>query len=214
MGIRAVTSLGAACDQIIVGEGPLGETTPLPQRWPPIRHTEVIFGSWETDAAKRTFLLNAAKAWASGRKFWIVWIDGDELMLWGENLPLWIARAEYGDPELKETGGFPLRLVELTGATVMATGRVIRGDIIEEYRHSIVEVKLTGMETSHPLPNLPNWAPGEPVTAYNRPPLHGEPHYLHLSSLRDPARQAQRQSEAETEGYEARAKALGIYVPG
>lgn len=229
LGFAAARSLQPACDVILVAEGPIAYAPDEPQKWPSLKRTHVAYGSWPSDAGKRNGLLERAKRWASGREFWIVWLDGDELLLYPDHLRLWVERAEReqwddSGSDLKVTGGFPLRLVELDGTTVQAMGRIIRGDLVEEYRHSISEVKLVGRESSMPLPNVPNWAPGytseggravpaEDVTGYCRPPLQGEPHILHLSALRDPARQAERQSEAELRGYKERAEAQGIAIP-
>lgn len=227
LGIQAARSLAPACEVIFIAEGPINYAPGEPGKWPSLKKTHVEYGAWGTDATKRTALVDRAKAWASGRPFWILWLDGDEILLWGEHLRLWIARAEaepWEGGDLKVTGGFPLRLVELDGTTVQSMGRILRGDLVDHYLHSAVEVKLIGRESSMALPNVPNWSPGytdetgrafpaEDETAYCRRPLQGEPHILHLSALRDPARQAERQSAAEVRGYKERAAAAGITVP-
>lgn len=233
LGEAAARSLARACDRLIIGEGPIGEATARPHRWPSIKAGHLLTGEWPTDAAKRTALVRAAQEATGGKPFWVVWLDGDEILLWPEHLRLWIHRAEAEDwaatsSDLKQTGGFPVRLVELDGTTVQATGRVIRGDLIEAYLHSIVEVKMKSLLSSIPLPNVPAWEPGreetlpggetiqvpaDTITGYRRPPLQGEPHILHLSALRDPGRGAERQSEAEVRGYRERAAALGIALP-
>lgn len=241
LGEAAARSLAKACDKVIVGEGPIGPAPgrpgeDSPHRWPSIKSGHVLTGRWPSDAAKRTALVLEAQRTMGGvramggRPFWAVWLDGDELLLNPESLRLWCWRAEREQwdstsSDLKISGGFPLRLVELDGTVVQAMGRVLRGDLVESYLHSIVEVKMHSALSSIPLPNVPNWSPAQldedgsvkvpadPLSAYRRPPLQGEPHVLHLSSLRDPARTAERQSEAEQRGYRERAEAMGIALP-
>jgi hypothetical protein len=141
---------------------------------------------------------------------WIVWLDSDELLLWGEYLIDWLHRTEH------ETGagGFIIRLVELDGSVVMCHGRVVRGDLIRSYEHSIATILLkNGMLVS--LPNVPVCAAGGVPywtdesraievddLARLRPPLAGEPHLLHRSLLRDPSRDVERQSVAESRWFD------------
>lgn len=232
LGVNAARTLRAACDWILIGEGPIraGDGSiprEAPHHWkakPGIQR--VLAGRWESDAAKRTELLMHAQAHQKG-PFWAVWLDGDEALIWPEHLRLWCYRAEleqWDSGELKVTGGFPIRLVELDGTTVQAQGRVYRGDLVERYLHSSVEVRLKGRQASMPLPNIPNWTPAytseagraipaQEIDAYNRPPLQGEPHILHLSALRDPGRTAERQSQAELDGIRAQAERMGVALP-
>lgn len=234
LGERAVQSLHPAVERVYVAEGPAGDPgQEVNHRWPSMKKTHVAYGAWDSDADKRTYLIREAQRYVNGKPFWAVWLDADEVLVNAENLPVWIRRAEYGDPDLRATGGFYIRRVELDGTTVQCPDRVIRGDQIHEYVHSIVEIRLkrydeTGDRASLSLGHLPNWTPGvvhelpdgsttiipgDPVTAYNRPPLQGEPHVLHLHELRDPARTAQRLSDAEVDGYREQAKRIGVMLP-
>lgn len=212
LGEAAVRSLEDVCHRILIAEGPIGKRTEPNHQWD---GPDVIYGTWKTDAEKRTDLLNRARSikHVPPESVWAVVVDGDEQLLNAHNLPLWIRRAEYGDSDLLVTGGFPLRIVEMDGTTVQAFNRVYRVHQVDAYVHSGAELRLRDSATSIPSGNVPNWQPGDQITGYNRPPLQGEPHILHLSELRDPARRAKRQSVAELEDYAERAKKAGIELP-
>ncbi len=236
--IRSVTDLPGV-DHVAIFEGPVGGAEPSSERHLPIEQLPHSFGStkrflharlgeWEDDADKRSSMVAYAKA----RHFehynriagvgvseddlpplWVFWLDGDEVLLWGEYLIDWVNRAE------KETGagGFSLRLVELDGSVAKTHNRIVRGDLIEHYVHSSVSIQLrSGVIVS--LPNVqicgaggvPVWnaeKEGRPIVADDlmdlRPPVAGEPHILHRSILRDPARAlvARRQSDAEMDFF-------------
>lgn len=212
LGEAAVRSLEDACARIFIAEGPIGEQTEVNHDWGEIRR-DVVYGLWVSDAAKRNALLRFAQN-LPYPDVWVVSLDGDEQLLNGHNLPLWVERARAGDDDLRVHGGFPIRLVELDGSTSQALNRVYRADAVDSYVHSSCELRLAGGgETSISAGNVINWRPGDQVTGYNRPPLQGEPHILHLSELRDPARRARRQSELELEDYAIRAKKIGIELP-
>jgi hypothetical protein len=213
-GARA--SAAAGCDRVIVCDGPVER--------------------WGGDAGKRTHMLELARsegarvrAQKKGRKdepLWVLWLDADELLLWGEYLRDWIGRVE----EETGAGGFPLRIVELDGSVALAYGKVIRADYVRRYLHSSYQVELTngvvvalpnvkicgaGGVPYGPFPHRPDPSgvlvpapPGSPeVEEYlgrHRPPLAGEPHLLHRSLLRSPERSVRRLSEVEAEWFEER----------
>lgn len=221
LGHAAARSLGHVCKRVLVLEGPIvggmiDDAIPsLGERWPSTRNTQVRYEVHDSDAAKRTALLRWAQDVMSGAPFWALFLDGDEQLVNGHNLPLWARRAELEpwNDDLRVTGGFPLRIVELDGSTVTSSGRIFRGDQVERFELSSVQIKLKGSDATVAAGNVPNWLPGEEITGYNRPPLQGEPHILHLHPLRDPAREAVRQSEAEIESTRAQAERLGIALP-
>lgn len=181
---------------------------------------------WKDDAAKRTHLLQLAKhaypkSQRKGERLWVLWLDGDELLLWGEYLKDMTARAEA------ETGaaGFPLRLVELDGSVAMCQGKIVDADVIRKYLHSSYQVELhTGMVVALPnvkicsaggMPVRPadGWPEGDELEAYlarHRPPLHGEPHLLHRSVLRDPGRNVRRLSDVESDWFQESIRAAGL----
>lgn len=203
-----------AAGRVTVYEGPIGDAPKSDS----IQTTYAkgcstyVTGRWESDAAKRTAMLKATQQMhgRSREPLWILWLDSDELLLWGEYLRDWQNRAEV------ETGagGFLIRLVELDGSVVLTYCKIVRGDMIESYEHSINVVQLkNGMTIS--MPNVPICrAGGVPVwtdetraievddLARLRPPVHGEPHILHRTLLRNPQRPGERQSDAESRWYE------------
>lgn len=208
----------ATAGRVVVFEGPVGDaesSTDDDARFA-AGAASVHVGRWKDDADKRTAMLHAVQKWHERDSehphdpLWILWLDGDELLLWGEYLSDWTRRAEA------ETGagGFTVRLVELDGSVALCHSRVVRGDLIERYDSSILNIDLkNGMTVS--LPNIPICAAGGvPIwtddsrkiqvedLARLRPPLHGEPHILHRPLLRDPSRQAERQHIAEARWYD------------
>ena len=217
----AIGSLYAGCDHVAVFDGPVGGNAatgrasvfPKPDGKFTVKH-----GAWESDAAKRTAMLR----WVQSRTWleddtWIVWLDGDEVMLWGEYLPDMIERAceEGGDDS--PVGGIPIRLTELEGTTSLAMGRVLRASAVSEYLISISLVALANGETVT-LGNLPvwNWRDGPMLVSRDdqggivvdprcRPATPGEPQILHRSAWRSKTREVQRQSEAEQAAFEAQA---------
>lgn len=222
-----IASARTGCDSVCVFEGPIGDELPdstkadfpLPLEYLP---SKITIGRWKSDAVKRTKMLWWARnRWVQQKlepdeerdPLWILWLDGDEILLWGEYLRDWIERAE------KESGagGFPLRLVELDGSVAKAYGRIVRGDLVERYLVAAYQLELVGGMIIA-LPNVQICAAGGVPYGYGedkqitiedlaelRPPLAGEPHILHRPMLRDPAREAQRQHEAEAEWFKAKA---------
>lgn len=174
--------------------------------------------TYKDDADKR----NVGLRWARRACLdWLVWLDGDEVLLWPEYLRDWIGRASQ---EETAVGGFPLRIVELDGSVALGYNRIVRVSVVRKYLVAASQVELhTGLTVGTPnvkvcgaggIPwgNVPkfegtdNYAtPGsdemEAWLARHRPPLHGEPHILHRSMLRNPKRTAQRQHEAEAERF-------------
>lgn len=183
-------------------------------------------GRWQTDAAKRTAMLQRAQAYSRepGERLWLLWLDGDEVLLWGEYLPDWLQRLEAETA----AGGLKLRLVELDGSVVWCFGKIIDGDTVRAYLESSYQVELkSGMLLG--LPNVPICTAGgipvvnpdeldrmtdeekQELMRHHRPPLAGEPHLLHRSILRDPARAVRRLSTDEAAFYEQALPELGPF---
>lgn len=216
--LSAVESLREACDHVVCFDGPVDNASPSgePSLFPrgngklTVRH-----GSWLTDAEKRTDLLGWARErpWLQGEA-WGIWLDGDELLMYGENLRDWIWRYKEGAPENEKVGGFPLPLVELSSGDVsLCFGKVVRLDLIAAYLISSSWVLLeSGDEIG--LPNQPVWswrhgplwATDEDGTPHPRcrPVVAGEPHLLHRSQARSPKRLVERQHEAEARAWKSR----------
>lgn len=206
LGEAAVRSLLTACDRVIVADGPIGAAyCDVPTtNWNAIRETNrvvVVHGQWGSDAAKRTDLLNRAKKMPDLR--WGVILDGDELLVDGQYLP------EYFDALDPEAMGFSLHLMELDGSCSYIPNRVLRLDKIRRWTLSSYSFELdTGVIVERG--NIPILQAGEPDRAewidtgdgvrQKRRPIAGEPHILHRSVLRSPARrEVPRQHEAEAE---------------
>lgn len=163
-------------------------------------------GIWKSDADKRTDMLIEAKAW--DHDAYGLWLDGDEILLFGQYLK---DHANRADRETG-TGGFTLRIVEYDGSVALCFGKVIKLGSISQYVMSSYEVKLeSGLTIA--LPNVPICSSGgipigtiggreDPILAKNRPPLIGEPHLLHRHGLRDPERTAPRLHDKEAESFE------------
>lgn len=210
-------SLQAACDTVIVAEGPVGDlrSDAAESVWP--TGCVVIRGKWNSDAAKRTAMLHRAQRFPGCK--WGVILDGDELLVNGENLP------EYFPALAPEAMGFSLHLMEFDGSCSYIPNRVLRLDKIKEWTLSSYSFMLkTGVIVQRG--NVPVLRGGEPEPPADLPagpgmfernpqawvdlgdgirqrrrPLAGEPHILHRSVLRSPARQQLRrlnEVEAET----------------
>lgn len=225
------------CEHVIAFEGPVSGSEPRgPEseldRFARSNRVTIEHGEWESDAAKRTDMLEHARLFCTsrqrvhpGKKAWLnnpwaVWIDGDEVLLYGDMLAANLARAEY---EITGAGGMPIRIVELDGSVAMCYGKVISLNAIKRYLVSSYHVELeNGIEVS--LPNVPVCrAGGYPLgeqpnnddalarwLGTHRAPLHGEPHLLHRSMLRSPERTAPRLHDQEAEWFERQSEGLKL----
>ena len=228
----AVQSALDGCDFVLVVDAPIagGAERGEPSNFEPLR---VKGGHWKprlsivqegsipttfaTDAAKRTFMVERARnvygrpeRLRKGDRLWGVWVDGDERLMFPEMLRHYIARGEHtGSPN------FPLRLVEAHGGAVsLCYGKVVDLQAVERYLASSYEVQLFGETISRAWGNDNthwNWERGGNV-AGARPPVQGEPHLLHLSSLRPPGRDAERMHQAEADELASRIPS-GIVLP-
>ncbi len=163
-------------------------------------------GYWKSDADKRTEMLMEAKAW--NEDAWAIWIDGDEILLYGEYLKDHCFRAE----QETATGGTTIRIVEYDGSVAQCYGKLIRVSAIRKYVMSSYEIELAnGMTVA--MPNVPICTAGgipignitdkdDPLLALNRPPVIGEPHLLHRHGLRSPSREAPRLHDEEARDFD------------
>lgn len=217
----------ARLDAVLVADGPVQAERSHAFDQVGTAHEYRRQGTWKSDAAKRSYMLSWAKQLHKKLgltdTLWVLWLDGDEVLLWGEYLSDLVHRAE----EETGAGGFPLRLVELDGSVVMCQGKVIRANAVKRYLHSSYQVELhNGMVVA--LPNVPictaggmplqpeqGW-PGlspEEMNAWlgrHRPPLAGESHLLHRSVLRAPTRDVERLSTVEGEWFDERLREAGL----
>lgn len=217
----AVSSLLPAVDTVVVVEGPVagaGDPSHVAEELMDVYPQVNWFSgaTYKDDADKRNFGFRFAKRLKAD---WLLWLDGDEVLLWPEYFRDWAAAADYRTG----IGGFPMRVVELDGSVALSNNRVVKVSAVRKFITGASTVELhTGMVVQLPneklcgaggIPwgNMPTFDNGQPATpgstelelflARHRPPVHGEPHVLHRSLLRDPARQVQRQHEAEADRF-------------
>lgn len=202
---------------VAVFEGPVGEA-PMTGEASPLTPAQkmgaiVKSGAWASDAAKRTAALEWARDKWKGMQpkgskhagpLWILWLDGDEVLIWPEFLRDFLHRAS----QVEGAFNWLIRLTEFDGSTAHCSGKCIRGDIVERYLVSSYQIEINGMTIA--LPNVPIWKPGEPLGEVNRPPLQGEPHILHRSGLRAPSRTAARLHDKEAEWFPQALRDAGI----
>lgn len=199
-------------DGILVFEGPVEGNEPAGPVSKIDRElaTVVIEDEWETDAAKRTAMLTLAKRKWPGET-WGLWLDGDEILLWGEYLRDWILRVSQQGTKENPVGGWPLALVELDGTTTLCMGKLVRLDLIRQYLISSSYIELVNGDR-RTVGNIDYWNPIDGPTIFDpetgkphwraRPPLQGEPHLQHRPILRDRGREVERQHKAEARNFE------------
>lgn len=221
LAVDAVRSLLACCQTVRVLEGPIGEPSEggIDTDWTQFkREPRVIVtgGAWDSDAEKRSALLDSTRRFAAPT--WGVIVDADEILVSGEYLPSLIEyRQAQADVQDQIAINVPLRLVEADGSIGLITARVLRLDLIERWLISSYHIQLrSGVEVS--LPNAYPLKCGEPdrqeteeTTGLQiRRPHQGEPHILHRSILRAPDRDVERQSSAEGTMFDKLVKESGL----
>jgi hypothetical protein len=210
----AVRSALAACDVVVCFDGPAGVDTGVGEMsdfspWMSsrghVRESHLILrsGEWASDAAKRTAMVSYAHRWSDHAPVWGVWVDGDEVLLWGEYLRDYLIRIGEGEaaaPAEGARGGMVLKLADMDGQVWNCYAKVIRVDLVEAILESSYQVKFFGSDAVLALPNeLASVAP-----------LQGEPHLLHRSMLRPPGRDSQRLHKREPDWYERTAREQGL----
>lgn len=211
-GTLAISAMRSAAmlDGILVADGPVEGNEPdpdfitvFPQLHDPEHKFNKRLGKWPDDAAKRTWMVGEAKKLWPG-ELWGLWLDGDELLLWGEYLRDWIERVKHeSEDDSNPIAGWPFALVELDGSVSMCGGKLVRIDLIRQYlaSSSYVEFVNGGRRT---LGNVQYWNPVDGALVENwraRPVLNGEPHLLHRPLLRGKGRTVERQHKAEERAF-------------
>jgi len=210
----AIRSL-AMLDHVLVCEGPVEHNASLagPESVVPKQpNLTRIDGEWPADAAKRTAMIQWCKErrWLQGEEVWGLWLDGDELLLWGEYLRDWIRAAASGGSAEDPVAGWPISLVELDGSVAWCMGKLVRVDLIERYLISSSFIEMVGGAT-RTVGNVQAWTPTEGPLQTGakglphwraRPPLQGEPHLQHRWMLRPRDRTIERQGDAETRNFQ------------
>lgn len=156
-------------------------------------------GEWETEAAKRNEMLELSREYWDGN-FWILTIDADEILVWGEYLIDWLNALKPGYPESEENvaslkmtvPGWEGEKRELQ--TFVSPSRLLHSSMIERYEIGLLKIRTpTGQE---------GWFDTLPSQG---PPFYGEPHIHHRYYLRRPERANLRGYELE---YQERAREL------
>lgn len=224
--VPAVDSLLAVgLDHLYVYEGPAGEPLPNEAELPPTRleHLDGRAGvtvhrnRWRTDGRKRNDMLQRAKQEWPGPA-WAVTLDADEILVGGQFLRdrlEWIEAsdrhrgASIATPDNPPMARWPLRLIEHDGSMSLITARVYRMDFLRSIDHSTsVVTNVAGVRDG--------WGNvGEVSRVWTErwlaavdaghmvawPPFSAEPHIVHRSNLRTPARQGLRMSDQETREF-------------
>lgn len=157
----AIRSLLAACDRVVVFEGPAGE--PLEEDVPPsdfspwssmsvgwngvrtgvVSNTDFLsfrLGHWPTDAKKRTAMVESLRPFTEPT--WGVWIDGDEVLCNPEYLRDWLNFADWREEEGMITDdagnrsvnmGWPVKIVEMDGSVAIVQAKIMRVDRLDSY---------------------------------------------------------------------------------
>lgn len=136
-------------------------------------------GEWPDEASKRNAMLDVAREVVGGNPFWILTVDADEILLWGEYLSDWLNALQPGYPNGENV--VPMKLTvpatdELTHngpITWIQPSRLIHSCIIDHY--------VTGLAVAE--------TPDGKEAVFNAersytPPCFGEPHIHHRYYLR------------------------------
>ena len=151
-------------------------------------------GVWETETSKRNHMLEHARKMMN-HSFWIVTLDADEIIVWGEHLQDWLGILKPGYPgeenivSMKRTEP---HLAIINGEerdflwTDICPSRCVHSSIVKRY-----DVGCWRIETPA----------GTFGTLDNRqsefPPMFGEPHIHHRHYMRRPERKVLRLSQGE-----------------
>lgn len=148
------------------------------------------YGEWESEAAKRTAIVRDIKDFYSDG-CWILSLDADEILVWGEYLQGWVDTLTPGYPDDDENV-VPILMSELNKESVggwfcrQSNGRLIHSSMIDYYElASVVFIAPDGKKGYFNHETSP------------RIPFPGEPHLHHRDYLRKPDRAKFRQHSQE-----------------
>lgn len=138
----------------------------------------IRMGAWDSQARKLTELTRRIQKWGKpGEPVWAMHLDGDEVLLWPEQLRDHIERFTEARPFERY---MQIKLVEMDGTVGYTQTHIVRADLIESYFVSGSQIHFKGDSF--------------PVALHNpdgdRFPIQGEPHILHRSVLRSEGRDA------------------------
>lgn len=194
----AIYSASACADRIIVWEGSTnakasptaGERTKIGRQQ--LEVDQLHSGIWRDEASKRNEMLQAARDHYR-KPFWILTLDADEILLWGEYLGDWLNALRPGYPRSDQNVA-PLKLTvpgfddetKNGPVTYVQPSRLVHSSLIGGYTNGLV------------LATTPS---GDKLdfSAYRsgNPPVFGEPHIHHRYYLRRPDRAKMRGTALE-----------------
>lgn len=207
LGLQALRSTRECGFDVVVFEGPAGAKPEGPitdyETFDP--RMTVHYGTWESDAAKRTAIVRyVQKNWKG--PVWGVWVDGDEVLCNGRYLPDVLQWVEWNDDgKDAPTAGVPILKVEGDGSVATCLSNVIRVDLIDAYEvsSSVIRFKNGGRAAVGNVPYSGKFWREEraqyPDLLFVTPPIPCEPYLMHRSWLRHPDRQGSRLHVAEEE---------------
>ena len=220
----AIESVAPHVDRVYVFDGPFGtvpeggeesELDDLPENVTVARQATPV----ADDAAKRTAHVKWVRQHEHKHlRFWPLWaliLDGDEILVNGEQLRIHAERARTQDRLIS------LRIAEWDGTVMRTFHRLLRADLVSRYELGAHRFYWSDVEGLQVHPNYVELSPdrgvAELVEASRqvlrlpwRWPLQGEPHILHRPYLRPDGRFDERASDAEAEWAAAEAVRLGI----
>jgi hypothetical protein len=212
----AIRSLFPACSIVYVFEGPCQKGAELIQgttelgKWKNNKRVVYREGVWKTDSEKRNDVLIAAKlkyeqhGRMKSQPVWMVVLDADELLVWGEYLQDWLSMAPDNQwsipilrtetvlnrPSIKGAWGLVSKdAVENNPMGIVADkapSRIVRVDLIDHYVVGCYQIQLKDgvvISLGH--------------QRADRIPQQGEPHVHHRSYLRSPNRSGLRLNKGE-----------------
>lgn len=148
-------------------------------------------GTWESETAKRNEMLNRARE-RYEKDFWILTIDADEILVWGEYLVDWLRQLSPGYPESQENI-VPMKRTEDKWNkkkgffhTDIAPSRLIHSSVIERYEVGTLRFRTPDNKEG----SLHHYSSP-------KPPIYGEPHIHHRHYLRRGERAVYRAAEQE-----------------
>jgi hypothetical protein len=213
----AIRSLFPVCQEVYVFEGPCQKGAEQIRGKTELGWYEnkkkVIYkeGVWETDSQKRNDILSAIQLkWMDDKRrknqaVWMIVIDADEILVWGEYLRDWLEMApanQFAIPILRTETGIKQDKLSITKGLVLekketlideigifadkAPTRCVRADMIKRYIVGCYQIELVdGVVISIGHERAP------------RLPQQGEPHIHHRSYLRKRDRAGLRLNQGE-----------------
>lgn len=199
----AIRSALKATPHVVVFEGLTEIGSEIPESEPtnlgPYKRYLKFTGQWNSETAKRTAMLDYARN-KFGKSFWVLLLDADELLVWGEYLPDWLSVLNPKDP--KEVV-VPIKVTEAAYRkdpetkeetdrfwTDIGPSHLYHSSLIKRYAVGAWQFETWDGQIVK-LDRLPA----------AREPMQGEPHILHRSFLRRGERRFFRANQHEEQRW-------------